>query len=64
VRSRRRELTQSKSRFLAALGMTMEPSLLNFGGLGGVSARFVDGMAAEAETKITGVASAAAERTD
>ncbi len=42
----------------------MEPSRLNFGGLGGVSARFVDGMAAEAETKITGVASAATIRTD
>jgi len=44
--------------------MTMEPSLLNFGGSGWVLAGFVDGMAAEAETKITGVASAAAERTD
>jgi len=42
----------------------MEPSLLNFGGLGGVSARFVDGMAAEAETEMAGIASAAAERTD
>ena len=44
--------------------MTMEPSLLNFGELGGVLAGRVDGIAAEAETEIAGVAVAAAERTD
>ena len=46
------------------LGMTMEPSLLTFGRLGGVLAGPVDGIAAEAETEIAGVASAATIRTD